>query len=71
MNADIVSNLGRPDLSIDAFARAYQITARQIERLFEAEGTSFSADVRQPDPGDEGHVFPARAKLRTCRYDSA
>jgi AraC-like DNA-binding protein len=43
--ADIVANLGERELSSEAVAARHGISARYVRRLFEAEGTSFSAFV--------------------------
>jgi AraC-like DNA-binding protein len=45
LKADVIDNLGRPDLSIDVAAARHGITPRHVRRLFEAEGTTFSAFV--------------------------
>ena len=42
VQAHIEQNLGRPELSPDAVALRFRISARTLQRLFEAEGTSFS-----------------------------
>ena len=47
IKADILANVGRPHLSVDALARAHQITPRQVQRLFEVEGTTFTEFVLQ------------------------
>ncbi|WP_130222950.1 AraC family transcriptional regulator [Bradyrhizobium sp. Leo121] len=45
VKADIEDNLGRPDLDIVAIAQRQGISPSYIRKLFEAEGTSFSAFV--------------------------
>lgn len=42
MKTDILSNLGRLDLSIDMIAGRYGLSARQAQRLFEQDGTTFT-----------------------------
>jgi len=42
MKADIAAELTREDLSIDTLARRYNLGARQAQRLFEQEGTTFT-----------------------------
>lgn len=42
---DIAENLGRSDLSIDIIARRHRLGPRYIQRLFEADGTTFSEFV--------------------------
>jgi AraC-like DNA-binding protein len=39
---DIIDNLGRSDLTINALARRHRLQPRYIQRLFEFEGTTFS-----------------------------
>jgi AraC-like DNA-binding protein len=41
----VVKNLARLDLSIDAIAIAHRITPRQVQRLFELDGTTFTEFV--------------------------
>jgi len=45
IQAHIERHLGRPELSPDAVARHLRISSRTLQRLFEAEGTSFSEYV--------------------------
>ncbi|HTS40546.1 MAG TPA: AraC family transcriptional regulator [Stellaceae bacterium] len=42
---DITENIGRSELSIDAIARRHQLGTRYIQRMFEADGTTFSEFV--------------------------
>jgi AraC-like DNA-binding protein len=42
---DIANNLGRPDLSVGALAYRHACTPRFVQRLFEAEGTTFTEYV--------------------------
>jgi AraC-like DNA-binding protein len=42
---DIADNLARPDLSVGALARRHGCTPRFVQRLFEAEGTTFTEYV--------------------------
>lgn len=43
MKADILASLDRPDLSIEMIAYRYGLGARQAQRLFEEDGTTFTA----------------------------
>lgn len=43
MKADICASLSREDLSIGAIAARYGLSARQAQRAFEQEGTTFTA----------------------------
>jgi AraC-like DNA-binding protein len=43
--ADIVANLIRRDLSVEGIAARQQVTARHLQRLFEADGLTFSTFV--------------------------
>ena len=45
VKADVRARIGEYDLSLTAVARRQQITPRQIQRLFAAEGTTFSEFV--------------------------
>jgi AraC-like DNA-binding protein len=45
IKADVVRNLGRFDLSIEAIARSFHITPRQVQRLFELDGMTFTEFV--------------------------
>jgi AraC-like DNA-binding protein len=45
IKTDIIAHLGRGDLTVAAVAKRYGITARQIQRLFESEGTTYSRFV--------------------------
>ncbi len=45
IKADIVENLGRHDLTIGAVAARQRLTPRHVQRLLEAEGTTFSEFV--------------------------
>jgi AraC-like DNA-binding protein len=47
IKSDILAGLGRPDLSRDAIAARHGITSRDVGKLFEEEGTSFSAFLLQ------------------------
>jgi AraC-like DNA-binding protein len=42
---DIVSNLGRRNLSVGALAARHRVSTRYIQKLFETEGTSFTEFV--------------------------
>lgn len=44
---DIVQRLADPELQIDAVARRQGVTPRYVQRLFEAEGVTFSEFVRE------------------------
>lgn len=45
IKADVVKRLGQLDLSVEAVAASYRITPRQVQRLFEQDGTTFTAFV--------------------------
>jgi AraC-like DNA-binding protein len=45
IKADVVENLGTADLSIGAIARRHQLHIRYVQRLFEADGTTYSEYV--------------------------
>jgi AraC-like DNA-binding protein len=45
IKVEVVRDLALPDLSIRAIARAHGITPRQIQRLFERDGTTFTEFV--------------------------
>jgi AraC-like DNA-binding protein len=45
IQADIVRNIGRRDLSVEGIAARHAISARYVSMLFESEGTTFSAFV--------------------------
>lgn len=45
IKADVVANLGTADLSIAAMARRHQLHIRYVQRLFEADGTTYSEYV--------------------------
>jgi AraC-like DNA-binding protein len=45
IKTDIIENVGRTDLTIDALARRHRLHPRYIQRLFEATGTTFSEFV--------------------------
>jgi AraC-like DNA-binding protein len=45
IKVDIAENLGRRDLGVTAVALRHAVTPRQIHRLFETEGTTFSEFV--------------------------
>src|SRR5262249_29897066 len=45
IKADIARHLGRPGLSVAAAAARQAVTARYVQMLFEAEGTTFSKYV--------------------------
>jgi AraC-like DNA-binding protein len=45
MKADIVRNLQRADLTAARLAAAHRLSPRAVQRLFESEGTTFSAFV--------------------------
>ena len=42
IKADIIENLSRNDLTIDALSRRHRLQPRYIQRLFESDGTTFS-----------------------------
>jgi len=42
---DVLQNLGRLDLSVEAVAASHGITPRQLQRLFEQDGVTFTAFV--------------------------
>jgi AraC-like DNA-binding protein len=42
MKADVLQNLDRQDLTLEAVARRHRMTPRHARRLFEGDGTSFS-----------------------------
>jgi AraC-like DNA-binding protein len=42
---DIADNLGRPDLSVHAFAARHSVSARYVQRLFEESGCTFTQFV--------------------------
>ena len=42
---DIATRLDQPDLSVATVAARHRMTARQIQRLFESEGTTFTGHV--------------------------
>jgi AraC-like DNA-binding protein len=45
IKVDIVENLGRSDLTIDALSRRHRLDVRYIQRLFERDGTTYSQFV--------------------------
>jgi AraC-like DNA-binding protein len=45
VKADVLKKLGRLDLSIDTIASAHGINPRQVQRLFELDGTTFTEFV--------------------------
>jgi AraC-like DNA-binding protein len=45
MKADIIARLGHPDFTVASVAARHGLTLRQIQRLFETEGTTFSEFV--------------------------
>jgi AraC-like DNA-binding protein len=45
VKSHVASHLGRPGLSIGAVAKHHHLTPRAVQRLFEAQGTTFSAFV--------------------------
>jgi AraC-like DNA-binding protein len=45
LKAEVEQRLGRPDLSLDAVAQAQQISSRQVQAMFQAEGETFSGFV--------------------------
>lgn len=45
IKADVVKNLCKRDLSVEAIAAWYGISPRQVQRLFEQDGTTFTAFV--------------------------
>ena len=45
IKADVVENLGAADLSIGAIARRHHLHIRYVQRLFEADGTTYSEYV--------------------------
>ncbi len=47
LKADILDNLGQEKLSVAELAKRHNITPRHVQRLFEADGVTFSEFVRQ------------------------
>jgi AraC-like DNA-binding protein len=45
IKTDIIGHLDRSDLTVGTVAKRYGVTARQIQRLFESEGTTYSRFV--------------------------
>jgi transcriptional regulator GlxA family with amidase domain len=45
IKADIVANLGRDDLRIEAVSRRHRLTVRYVQRMFEQDRTTFSEFV--------------------------
>jgi len=45
IKADVLKNLGRLDLSVETVAASHGITPRQVQRLFEQDGVTFTAFV--------------------------
>lgn len=45
IKTDILNNLGRLDLSLEGLAASHRITPRQVQRLFEQDGVTFTAFV--------------------------
>jgi AraC-like DNA-binding protein len=45
IKAHIARSLSRPDLALDTIAAAHRVSPRYLQRLFEGEGTNFSAYV--------------------------
>jgi AraC-like DNA-binding protein len=45
IQADIIDNLARGDLGVETVAARYRMSARQLQRLFEHHGTTFTAFV--------------------------
>jgi AraC-like DNA-binding protein len=45
IKSDIAENLGRPDLAVAVVALRHRLTPRYVQRLFEAEGLTFSEFV--------------------------
>lgn len=60
--ADIAANIATPDFSIEMLATRQRVTARYIQRLFEGEGMTFSAFVR------ERRLFQAYRMLIDARF---
>jgi AraC-like DNA-binding protein len=68
---DIANSLGRPDLSVATLADRHACTPRSLQRLFEAEGTTFTdyvlaerlawAHLLLSDPGRDGDKISAIA----------
>lgn len=61
----IAAHLGRHDLTLDKVARRHALTRRYLQRLFEAEGSTFSAFVL------EQRLCRARALLRDPKASGA
>jgi AraC-like DNA-binding protein len=59
---DVTRNLDGT-LSVDSVAAQHRLTPRQVQRLFECEGTTFTAFVR------EQRLLRARAMLVSARFD--
>jgi transcriptional regulator GlxA family with amidase domain len=55
---DVLKNLGRFDLSVEAVAASHRITPRQLQRLFAQDGVTFTAFVL------EARLDVARGLLR-------
>lgn len=47
MKSFIVNNCGRPDLSVSSVAEQFGVTTRYLQRLFEADGKTFSSFVTE------------------------
>ncbi|SFM45762.1 helix-turn-helix transcriptional regulator [Methylobacterium pseudosasicola] len=45
LKAEVKQRLGQPDLSLEAVAQAQQISSRQVQAMFQAEGEIFSGFV--------------------------
>ncbi|MCZ7620846.1 MAG: AraC family transcriptional regulator [Xanthobacteraceae bacterium] len=71
---DIAKNLGRPDLSVAALARRHGLTPRNVQRLFEAERTTFTDYVLSQRLAHARRLLAdprrAREKVSTIAYDA-
>jgi transcriptional regulator GlxA family with amidase domain len=71
---DIAENLGRPDLSITTLAGRHACTPRFIQRLFDAEGTTFTEYVLAQRLARAHRLLtdPRRAteKISTAAFDA-
>jgi AraC-like DNA-binding protein len=70
---DVLANLHQPELTLDAIAARQRVTPRYVQKLFEAEGTTFSQFVRDQRLAQAHRMLvnPAYAgvAVKTIAYD--
>jgi AraC-like DNA-binding protein len=62
IKADIIDNIGQKELSVEVVAKRQNTTPRSIQRLFEREGTTFTAFKQ------EQQLVRASSMLKDVRY---